>query len=47
MSDVGRERKRGEAAPTVKLGETRYRAAKSRDNGPPHLIVFPEAADVE
>lgn len=43
---LGRERKRGEAAPAVRLGETRYRAARSRDDGP-RLIVVPAAADVE
>ncbi len=44
---LGRERKRGEAPQGVRLGETRYRAAKSRDGGPPHLIIVPTVADAE
>lgn len=44
---LSRERKRGESPHAVRLGETRYRAAKSRDGGPPRLIVVPTVADAE
>lgn len=44
---LSRERKRGEAAPAVRLGETQYRAVKDRNGGFPRLSVVPTVANVE